>query len=444
MELLARLGRYVLDGVRSLGRMLSGAASGALGRVLGAFTRIGEMLGEFAGRLVGRAGEGAAVHAAESAAAHGAESAAAHGAESAAAHGAESAAAHTAEGSAAREGAAAEREGQAAEREGAGSAAERAAVKERELPEALAVSRGITMAAERGHVPAPLLVTALDALKERYTWIRSYRVETRGGATEILLIASEFVIDPRYDAQGDEDLARWQARLQAERDAAETAGNADQWEQASARLEEVDARAARQAQIARGEQEGIEALAQRREQLWANERLSGGRRLDEAFWRRVDDPNLNRQQLQQLRQELEAIRQEVGASGRGRQLVRSMDEDLSQQISKLDHRIARDEARAATTMSGHGAQTDAQLRERILRGEPNVYAVDRAQAQRVSNQIESEMRAAARARGEPFDPTHFHGPESHAGTGFAPGDPHLNVKSNLPGADFEVHVYYPP
>ena len=59
MQLLSRLGRYILDGARRLGGMIRGAAGSALGRVMAAFTRIGEMLGSFAERLVGRAGAAA-------------------------------------------------------------------------------------------------------------------------------------------------------------------------------------------------------------------------------------------------------------------------------------------------------------------------------------------------------------------------------------------------
>ena len=341
-------------------------------------------------------------------------------------------------------------------------------MKARELPEALAMARGITAAAERGRVPAPLLVMALDALKRRYTWINTFRVESRGGGLAILLIASEFVIDPSYDAQGAEELGAWQQRLTRESDAAETAITAAlhdaqaaeaagdlaaaasyraraaeqtrAWEQAQARLDEVNGRIARQAQIASQEQEGIEALARRREALWGNDRLSGGRRLDDAFWRRVDDPSLNRQQLEQLRTDLDAIRDEVLASRRAPRLIRDMEEDLAQQIEKLDHRIRRQDAIARTTTRGHGAQTDAQLRDRILgRIERDVYALDRAQAQRVSNQIEAEMRRSGR-----FRSSDFHGPESHGGTGRAPSDPHFNIEGlDDQGRAFEVHIYFP-
>ena len=442
MKALKLLGGYILDGLKSLGSMVAEAGAGALREVTGALREIAGKLGEFADELMAKFGKNAGK----------ADSAAAHTAETDAARAAEGDAARTAEGEGARK----PGEGEGRPKNEGKSAAEKEALKAEELPEALEVSRGITAAAERGHVPAPVLVLALDALKRRYSWIKSYRVEARGGGTAILLIASEFVIDPRYDAQGDEDLAAWRARLQSERDAAEAAaqrGEAaagaraeaeEQWMQAQARLDEVDKRIARQQGIATQEQEGIDALAKRRDRLWGNEKLSKNRSLDESFWSRVDDPNLNGTQLEALKNDLRAVREEVANSGRPAHLKRDMVEDLDQQISKLDHRIKRQEAMSNTKLKGHEIQTDDQLRARILGGERNVYAVDRAQAQRVSNQIESEMRRAAEARGEAFDHTQFHGPESHGGTGYAPNDPHFNVKSNEPDADFEVHIYFPP
>jgi len=59
-KLLKRLGGLILDGVKSLGRMVVEAGGGALRKVLNAFGSIGEKLMSFAERLLGKFGGAAA------------------------------------------------------------------------------------------------------------------------------------------------------------------------------------------------------------------------------------------------------------------------------------------------------------------------------------------------------------------------------------------------
>jgi hypothetical protein len=236
MRMLSSLGRYVVQGVRRLGGLVR-EAGGALGRVLGAFTTIGERLMAWAERLLGRAAavEGAGVRAAESAGARTAEGAGLHAAEGAGVQAAEQSGVRAAEGvgegaasreagaarreagaaereagaaereagAAEREAGAAEREAGAAEREAGAaereaSAVEREAIKAREYPEAVAVARGIVASAQAGQVPGFAVALALDGLKARYTWINHFEDIPHGMTSQILMIASVTHIDDQY------------------------------------------------------------------------------------------------------------------------------------------------------------------------------------------------------------------------------------------------------
>ncbi|WP_437729231.1 eCIS core domain-containing protein [Sorangium sp. So ce861] len=97
-RLLSKIGKYVVDGVRKLGRMVSGAAGGALKSVKEALGAIGEKLVAFAEELLSRFGRGAAREGAEAA-----ERGATHTAERGLAHEAEQEAARRAEQTALRE-----------------------------------------------------------------------------------------------------------------------------------------------------------------------------------------------------------------------------------------------------------------------------------------------------------------------------------------------------
>ncbi|HEX8113797.1 MAG TPA: hypothetical protein VF516_38965, partial [Kofleriaceae bacterium] len=179
MGLLKKLGGFILDGLKSLGKMAADAAAGALHEVLGAFREIGTKLGEFADELLSKFGGKTA--------------------ENDAAHTLENDAARTAENDAARDAGAA-KDGKPGDGDGkpgdgaADSAATKEAQKAAELPQAIAISRSIATAEDVGGVPGPAIAVSLDALKARYSWIKAYEAVPNAAGFEIFLIASKFSI----------------------------------------------------------------------------------------------------------------------------------------------------------------------------------------------------------------------------------------------------------
>lgn len=195
MQLLSRLGRYVLDGVRRLGSMIRSAASGALARVMGAFTRIGELLGQIAERILGRAGS-AASHADDVAHAGGAVVSHADDAARMGSHVDDAAGAGTHADDVTHADDAARQGSHADDAHPSGAARE--ALKARELPEALLVARGIAAAADH-RVPGVLLASSLNALRSRYRWIDYFRVEPHGVKSSIDMIASVHNVTADHD-----------------------------------------------------------------------------------------------------------------------------------------------------------------------------------------------------------------------------------------------------
>ncbi|HEY0987646.1 MAG TPA: hypothetical protein VGD80_11370, partial [Kofleriaceae bacterium] len=186
MGLMKKLGGFILDGLKSLGKMVAEAGAGALREVTGALRQIAGKLGEFADEILAKfGGKGAST----------AENTAAHSIESDAAKTLEKDAASTAE----RDAAAAKNEGKPGEtKPNEASVAEKEALKAEELPEAIAVARGIAKSAEVGQVPGQLLVLGLDGLKARYSWIKTFEARPHGAFSEIVMIASVNEIDPDY------------------------------------------------------------------------------------------------------------------------------------------------------------------------------------------------------------------------------------------------------
>ncbi len=193
MAALKSLGGFILDGIKSLGSMVTEAAGGALKEVIAAFGEIGTKLGEFAEELMAKV----------------------HGGGSAAEHEAAGVAEREAATAADKEGvAAAEKEGEqaaekeaenAAEREGEETAekeADEAAEKAEERAEAVEIAREIAAAEESGGVPAPMIALSLDGLETRYSWIHEFTSE--GG--DIYLIASKYFIkrvQPKTPKEGE-------------------------------------------------------------------------------------------------------------------------------------------------------------------------------------------------------------------------------------------------
>jgi hypothetical protein len=167
MGLMKKLGGFILDGLKSLGKMVAEAGAGALREVTGALRQIAGKLGEFADELLAKFGG------------KGAEAA-----DGAAAHALEGDAAKTVEKDAADAATSAEKTEL--------SAGEREAQKAEELLEAQAVIQGIKQAAQRGHVPGPALVAALDGLKGRYRWIKGFGPVGRPAPFDLMLYASEY------------------------------------------------------------------------------------------------------------------------------------------------------------------------------------------------------------------------------------------------------------
>jgi hypothetical protein len=203
-KIIGKLGTFLLDGIKGLARMVRRAASGALKAVVEAVERIGGKLvryaEEFVSRLGGRAATGAerlagseterlAGREAERALGREAGEIAERGAGSAVGEEAERLARQEAERSAKQR---AEREAaEAAERRG-----ERAAAEEAQKPLVLAEARAIEIAMEAaGHSISALLV-ALDALKLRYTWIKSFEADRLGLGYMVYLIASKTPVGP--------------------------------------------------------------------------------------------------------------------------------------------------------------------------------------------------------------------------------------------------------
>jgi hypothetical protein len=74
------------------------------------------------------------------------------------------------------------------------------ATKAAELPAALAQARAIAEANDRVDSPIPVLIAALNVLKRRYRWIRSFvaRLKVAPNVFSVHLIASEHEVDPNY------------------------------------------------------------------------------------------------------------------------------------------------------------------------------------------------------------------------------------------------------
>lgn len=205
----ALLGGFILDGLKSLGKMAADAAAGALHEMLGAFREIGTKLGEFADELLSKFGGKTA--------------------ENDAAHTLGNDAAHTAENDAARDAGAAndgkprDGDGNARDGDGAGdSAAKKEAQKAEELAEAIEISKSIAAAEDAGHIPGPAIAMSLDPLEGRYTWIKAYEARPAGADFEIFLIASEHFVWRTSWRPGPNDLD-WRSTGKTYRDALDEA-----------------------------------------------------------------------------------------------------------------------------------------------------------------------------------------------------------------------------
>jgi hypothetical protein len=198
-KLLAKLGKYIVEGLKGLGSVIKKAGSGALKAVVEAFGKIGSRLGSFAEQILGRYGSKAGGKAAGLAEREGAklvrteatkvaEKRAVATLEKRAAGEVEEQALKKADDAAVREGeqrAAREAEEKAAK--GSREAAKEAA----ELPAALAEARVIETAEELAGLPVDAALASLDLLKAHYSWIKRFEKEPAPGGYMIWLVASK-------------------------------------------------------------------------------------------------------------------------------------------------------------------------------------------------------------------------------------------------------------
>jgi hypothetical protein len=177
MKALKALGGFILDGLKSLGSMVAEASAGALREVVGAFREIGTKLGEFAEELGSKfRGE---------------------------AEGAGKAVEKDAAGAVEKDAAGAvEKDATNAAEKDAGSTAEKEAMKAEELGAALEISRVVTTAEDAGHMPGPAIAFSLQALRSRYSWIKTYEAVPNAQGFEIFLIASRFSVGQAHTELG--------------------------------------------------------------------------------------------------------------------------------------------------------------------------------------------------------------------------------------------------
>jgi hypothetical protein len=198
---LAKLGGFIMDAVRGLGKLLSNAG-GAARAVMDALTEIGEKFMRFADELLGRVGRGAAGDAAETAAERTARETAEAGAERTTQKSAGTVADRGARETT-QEGA--EKTSREATQEtgdrGAREASDDPALKAAELPAAMAEARGITELNDATGTPAPILEGILNStVKPRYSWLERFqaRPKVEPGLYSIHLIASDHVVAGKY------------------------------------------------------------------------------------------------------------------------------------------------------------------------------------------------------------------------------------------------------
>jgi hypothetical protein len=184
MGLMKKLGGFILDGLKSLGKMVAEAGAGALREVTGALRQIAGKLGEFADEILAKfGGKGATT----------AENTAAHTLEGDAAKTLERDAASTAERDAAKGKPGERKPGETKPSEA--SVAEKEAQKAEEFGEAMAISKIILHGEDAGHIPGPAIAVSLDGLKARYSWIKAFEARPHGHGYTVYMIASENRVD---------------------------------------------------------------------------------------------------------------------------------------------------------------------------------------------------------------------------------------------------------
>jgi hypothetical protein len=218
---LAKVGGFILDGIKGLGKLLD-KAGGAAKAIMDALGDIGKKLISFADELLGKAAKGAAGEVVE----EGAEKAANETAEA----GAEKAAKEAAEAGAEKgTKEAAEESAEKGTKETTDDAAKKAA----ELPAAIAQAKAITEANDIKDTLAPILLGILTTIvKPKYSWIKGFEARPkRPGHYSIHMIASDHEIDSDYSTDEIKKLESQAKEFEA------------QLKEASAKTREAEARA---------------------------------------------------------------------------------------------------------------------------------------------------------------------------------------------------------
>lgn len=232
-KLLGKLGGYIVDGLKSLGRMVKETGGGALKAVTEAMGNIGKKLVSFAEQLLGRFGGAAAregTQLAEREAAALAEKEAAKLAEKETGALAEREAATVTEKEA---GKLAEKEGaEAAEKKAtkeAGEKGEKATIEEAaEQPVAKGLAVGIEESMEAKGASIGALLGGLELLKTRFKWVKGFEAQREGAAYMVYMLSSRIPLLPyrsvRVNSQPPNDYREVETDYSMLRDAA---GNID-------------------------------------------------------------------------------------------------------------------------------------------------------------------------------------------------------------------------
>jgi hypothetical protein len=187
---LAKLGKYVVDGVKSLGSMIKEAAAGALKAVSEAIGRIGEKLVLYAEEIVGKFAGGAAKEA-SSLAEH--EAGSLVGKESAKVAEGEAKQLTEKELAEQAEKKAGEKAGEKTEQQSAENAAQHAA----EEGEAIVAAEAVEVAAEAARRPLWQAIAALElSIMPRFKWVTGFESKSEGAADMIYMLGSRIPLLP--------------------------------------------------------------------------------------------------------------------------------------------------------------------------------------------------------------------------------------------------------
>lgn len=209
-------------------------------------------------------------------------------------------------------------------------------------------------------------------------------------------------------------------------------------------LDQSMSRIKKQGQINSADELGAKNWVERKK-YWKAQKFKNGQTIDDNFWNQIENAS-NSQQVQAAQKQLDDLMQEIKTTKRADK--DGLLKDLTERQSKLTHRQKKLDAAGANKKP----PTDAELLDQIVNTKHgDVFAASKQQAQNVQDLLQTRLQFAKRRGTGNYDPSDFHGPERHGGTrtnvnsnpNEAPDDWHLNVKGELDGKTFKVHIYYP-